>query len=637
MLLESATDLTLAFVAAAVIGLALGVFGMIVAARSKAEVKRAEEELAQADRRVEHAERRAGSILNAIPVALVETDITGKFIFANRTAHQLLGRKDSELIGLRFHSATWGITYPDGRLIPPDLLPAARALRGQTVKGFQHVVAHPGTRRRMLVSATAMPVTNEVGEVVGSTTALVEIESLANPRTDEAADPARQYFDLAGVVLMALDAEGRVREANPEALRLLGGRVDDVVGRDWFDAFVPEADREARRARFAAVLAGQVGAGDSEVSVVRALDGTERAIAWRGATLTDEEGRPAGVLISAHDVTVHRIAETPVAGEGAEPAPTAVEDQSPLIDELNRRLAAAEAALASAQSHRADLERALEEARAEQATIYETAVETATRNALAEQAAALAASEARNRRAEAALVQSQRLESVGRVTGGFAHDFSALLNVVVGALDLIRKSADSPEKVQRLADAALAAGRKGEDLTRRLLAFAARPETAPSVVDLAGVVRGLEPMLRRLAPEAVALNLDVRETGAVRVDAVQLESALVNLVANAVEACPAGGEIGVALERVEVEAGVGETLAPGLYARLTVLDNGRGMDADTAARAFEPFFTTKAEGQGSGLGLTQVQAFAREAGGDARLASEPARGTAVEILLPLAG
>src|SRR5690606_33801132 len=133
-------------------------------------------ELDLAERNARASESRLFQILNAIPVALVETDMAGKFVFANRAAHQLLGRRDAELIGLRFHSATWGITYPDGRLIPPDMLPSARALRGQTVKGFQHVIAHPGTKRRLLVSVTAMPILNGVGEVTGSTAAIVEIE-----------------------------------------------------------------------------------------------------------------------------------------------------------------------------------------------------------------------------------------------------------------------------------------------------------------------------------------------------------------------------------------------------------------------------------------------------------------------------
>ena len=94
----------------------------------------------------ESSDRRLFETLNAVPVAMVETDQTGKFVFANRAAHQLLGRRDAELLGLRFHSATWGITFPDGKTVPPDLLPSARALRGPTVRGFQHLRGNAATR-----------------------------------------------------------------------------------------------------------------------------------------------------------------------------------------------------------------------------------------------------------------------------------------------------------------------------------------------------------------------------------------------------------------------------------------------------------------------------------------------------------
>src|SRR5690606_25474973 len=128
-------------IVAAIAG-ALAIVGLISAARWGLAYRNATSQLEHALMGHEGSDRRLREVLDAIPVALVETDLTGKFIFANRAAHQLLGRRDAELLGLRFHSATWGITYPDGRPVPPDLLPSARALRGQTVRGFQHVMAN---------------------------------------------------------------------------------------------------------------------------------------------------------------------------------------------------------------------------------------------------------------------------------------------------------------------------------------------------------------------------------------------------------------------------------------------------------------------------------------------------------------
>ena len=121
-------------------------------------------------------EGRINHLLAASPVALVETDAAGKFVFANAAAHDLLGRKDKEMLGLGFHAATWGIAYPDGRDIPQDLLPIARALRGQPVKLFQHQIAHHRTKQRILIAVTAQPIKNDRDQVTGAIASLVPAE-----------------------------------------------------------------------------------------------------------------------------------------------------------------------------------------------------------------------------------------------------------------------------------------------------------------------------------------------------------------------------------------------------------------------------------------------------------------------------
>ena len=181
MFLEGEVNWALVFGVVAAICAVVAIAGLYAAARWGLAYRNATARLEHALTGHEGSDRRLREVLDAIPVALVETDLGGKFIFANRAAHQLLGRRDAELLGLRFHSATWGITYPDGRPVPPDLLPSARALRGQTVKGFQHILANPSSRRKMLVSVTAMPIVGPVGEVIGSTAAIVETEGLITP------------------------------------------------------------------------------------------------------------------------------------------------------------------------------------------------------------------------------------------------------------------------------------------------------------------------------------------------------------------------------------------------------------------------------------------------------------------------
>jgi len=254
---------------------------------------------------------------------------------------------------------------------------------------------------------------------------------------------------------------------------------------------------------------------------------------------------------------------------------------------------------------------------------------------VAERTAALQASMAETARAQAALAQAQRLETVGRLTGGVAHDFNNLLTVIVGGLDMILRRPDDTARVARLAEAALAAGQRGERLTRQLLAFSRNQELKLEVVEIGGLLDQSEPLLRRAVGEGVALTLNREPTpcGA-RVDAAQFEAALLNLVVNATDATAFGGEISIAVARATLAAGEIADTEPGHYVRVAVSDTGMGMPPEILARVFEPFFTTKEVGKGTGLGLAQVYGFLRQCGGGVAIDSVEGRGTTVALYLP---
>lgn len=242
-------------------------------------------------------------------------------------------------------------------------------------------------------------------------------------------------------------------------------------------------------------------------------------------------------------------------------------------------------------------------------------------------------------RAEADLMHAQRMEAVGRLTGGVAHDFNNLLTVVIGALDIMLRSPNDAAKRQKLGEAALAAARRGEGLTHQLLAFSRRQALRPEAMDLNAQIRESEPLLRRAVGEAVEFRLRLRRGGArVNVDPSQFEAALLNLVVNARDAVGDQGQITVQTQSCTVQPGEVPDLAPGDYVCVTVSDNGSGMAPDVIARVFEPFFTTKAVGKGTGLGLSQVYGFARQSGGAAQISSTVGRGTEIKLYLPpLAG
>ncbi len=239
-------------------------------------------------------------------------------------------------------------------------------------------------------------------------------------------------------------------------------------------------------------------------------------------------------------------------------------------------------------------------------------------------------------RTQAALLHAQKMEAVGQLAGGLAHDFNNMLTVIIGNLVALQDRDGSAATADFL-DPALMAARRGADLIRRLLTFARQQPLAPSPVDVVGLVDSLVLLLRRSLPENVALETDLRDDPLLALaDPHQLESAVLNLALNARDAMPAGGELRLAAARRRLDAAAALELevAPGDYACISVADTGVGMEAATLARALEPFFTTKQFGSGSGLGLSMVYGFARQSGGTMRLRSAAGRGTEVSLFLP---
>ncbi|MBP0447162.1 response regulator [Roseomonas sp. SSH11] len=241
------------------------------------------------------------------------------------------------------------------------------------------------------------------------------------------------------------------------------------------------------------------------------------------------------------------------------------------------------------------------------------------------------------RRTEEALRQSQKIESIGQLTGGVAHDFNNLLAVVMGNLELLRKRLPEDPKAAALLENALQGVRRGASLTQRLLAFARKQNLTPSAVDVPDLVRGMAEMLRRSIGPMVRIDTHFPlELPPAHVDANQLELAVLNLAVNARDAMPEGGTLTISADQAELAPGASEGLKPGRYVLLSVTDTGMGMDAATLARAAEPFFTTKGIGKGTGLGLPMAQGLAAQSGGRLLLRSELGRGTTCEIWLPAA-
>ena len=244
------------------------------------------------------------------------------------------------------------------------------------------------------------------------------------------------------------------------------------------------------------------------------------------------------------------------------------------------------------------------------------------------------------KRNQAGLAQAQKMEAIGQLSGGLAHDFNNLLTVVLGNLGALAERQQGNPDVAEFVEPATQAARRGVELVKRLLAFSRQQPLAPRPVEVIGLVQDLARLIRRSLPAAISFSTSA-STGSLcaLADAHQLENALLNLVFNARDALPNGGEIRIesSLVTLNAHAAADLELPAGDYVQLAVSDNGTGMDGSVLARCFEPFFTTKTFGRGSGLGLSMVYGFAGQSGGGVRIRSRQARGTTVALLLPHLG
>jgi PAS domain S-box-containing protein len=604
------------------------------------------------DRRVADVAARLAAIVEHADDAIWTLDADATVLTWNRGAERMTGWSAERVVG-----GPSPVVTPS----PEERAPIRqRALAGETVRIDPAMIRH--------VDGTDVPVSILVGPVLdgrGEVTALSVIARDERPRAEAIRELRFRDEILSSVqdAIIATDVDHRLRYLSPAAVRLLGVPAEEALGRRLDDIaayrLVGTSATEAARAlargesvhtdaevtlgdgqtRLAAVTAANlVGPDGSAMTMALIRDVTDARRAAR------DSARLAAIVESAGDAIIGTTAAGTVvswnpAAErltgyaareivGRTFAAFIAPEHLPLIFAVREQL------IAGSQPHAtADvtyLTRAGDRipVSVSLAATRDGSGEVTGINAIAKDLRA-------RRELEGQLRQAQKLEAVGRLAGGIAHDFSNLLTAITGYASLL--AAELPAESPHLEDVGqiLHASERATDLTQSLLAFTREKPIEARVVHLDTVVGELLPMLQRLIPEQVKLRVDLDAGAAVKFDPTDLELMLVNLLVNASEAMPSGGDVLVTTRLRDLDLAFADShlgVRPGLHAEIVVTDTGTGMTDEVRAHVFEPFFTTRSGN--SGMGLANVHAGVDRAGGTVWLSTEPGRGTEFRILVP---
>lgn len=515
----------------------------------------------------------------------------------------------------------------------------------------------------------------------------VDLDNTVRKRAELALRQARErtqrYLDIAGVIIVVLDAEHRVTLLNRKGCEILGTSERDALGRNWFDAFSPPAEREAQRASYARFLSGEIGPGQDIEMTMTSSSGAVRLVTWHDSLLRDEDGNVIGAISSGEDITEQRAAEQTrdefatllEAASEASPDGILVTDaqghylfwNKRLMEmwgltqeyvEARRRTATDADPSLSAYTRQVvdphtfidEILRAYDPKQSPQTTFADIPLKDG--RILVRHAARVAPAKlpyaivgwvyrdvTQQRKQDAVVAQAQRLTTVGELSGGMAHELNNLLMIIGGNLELIEMQSrkDNRDAPAKFAHTAYQAVERGAELIRHLLAFSRKQPLAPKMTDVNAFMADTMKMLQRLLGESVTVKfVPGAAVWPVVIDQGMLQTSIVSLGTNARDAMPKGGSLIIETSNTtldETHAGRLADVSAGEYVLITVSDTGAGMPPDTAKRAFEPFFTTKPVGKGTGLGLSVVYGFLKQSGGHVAIYSEEGRGTAVRLYL----
>jgi len=613
------------------------------------------------------SEERFRSMIEKSAEAVALVSGTGEIIYTSPGKPTLAGRQSSESIGTSFMESV----VPEDR----DRLAAAFGKlleEPEVVSTLEFRIAHTdGTMRVIETTSTNLLGDPTVGAIVVNSRDITPRKQMeAELRLRE--ERYRRIIESTSEGVVITDRDGKITFVNSRFAEMLGYAREEMVGRsvielihpDWRD--VGQAKLESRRQGIAEVHAITLthksgrevwvevnanpqfnAAGELEDTIGLIIDHTERRRAdearkWHDAIVEFSDDAIIGLDMKASVISWNRGAERLYGYRADEIVGKSVEVLLP------PDLAAEEAVILARLSRGENIEHYETTRQRKDGSLVDVSLTvSAIRDIdgvvvgvskIARDLSERRKSEARLLRSEDQLRQAQKLEAVGSLAGGIAHDFNNLLSVILSYTSLALDEVEPGSPLHLDLEQIEQASERAAALTRQLLAFSRRQILEPQVIDLNKSLLGLEQMLRRVLGEQIELSLMLHAgVGHIYVDRSQLEQVVMNLVVNAHDAMPDGGNLTIETARAvldEAAAAAHHGLSAGVYSVMAVTDTGVGMDAATVARIFEPFFTTKDRGKGTGLGLSTVFGIVRQSGGHIWVYSEPGIGTTFKVYMP---
>ena len=624
---------------------------------------RIEEEKRTAEQLLRESQEKFQGLVDNLPSAINMKDLEGRYRFVNRQFEKWFGVVASDILGKTAHevfSREYADLYSDQDQV---VLATERAVENLTSTPLSDGELH-------LIRIIKFPVFGAARQKIGVGSINIDV-------TDQmrAEDRFHRYFDLPLIGSAIYTVEKKWIQVNDKLCALLGYSRDELMQLSWADLTHPDDLGENLRLFNEAIS----GARDTYTLDKRFIRKNGESIYCSVSVqcVRDQQGNPDYFLALVQDLSDRKQAEEALrvsedrlkqaiqlsglgyvvwdavedkciycSEEYARIHGTSIEDYLARSSDLEGELLFThpddrESVRAGLKALRAgrdfDMEYRVITPSGETRYVHEVAKPIFDRTGAVVWEHATAQDITKQKQIEEQLRQSQKMEAVGQLTGGVAHDVNNLLAVIMGNTEILMRQLGRQE---RSLDTIFKATKRGAELTHRLLAFSRQQPLRPQVIDLGALVSGMSDLLSRSLGETVEIEVqtdpDLRNALA---DPGQVENALLNLALNARDAMPSGGKLTIECSNIRLgESYVAENpeTSAGDYVVLAVSDEGTGMITEVQAHVFEPFFTTKEVGEGSGLGLSMVYGFARQSGGQVTIYSEPGRGTTVKLYLPQA-